>query len=537
MKVKKFLTITVVVLLIAAQSLGACTIFAVGKDATVDGSTMVSHTCDSNSDDFRLWLIPSMPEGTVRDIVVNGRAGGDFSQFPEVKDYGPGAMVLGSETYDKPTNQYLHSMYSFMNDKGLAMGESTCTYDRSTEQGKKLAEVLGRDEGILDCYCLQDMALETCSTAREAVEYMGAMIDKYGWNGAAECINICDGNEAWVFEAYGANVWCAVRVPDNAIFVAANRARINYIDFNDPENYAWSENIQSYALENGLWDGVSDFEPCNIYAYYKENNLGCTLREWRALSLLDSDLELDPFGDPDDYPLFVVPDEKVSVNTIHMLCSDYYQGTEFDCSRTVQSGPFGNPISNLNVYRPINMFRCTYIQIANVKSWLPEEARCLVWVGWGAPDSTYLTPIFASVNELPEQFGIGERLLPYDEESAWWVATGVQQTATINYDYAIDVIHGIRDPKMASIYKTTASIQDLAASMINVGMKDEAVELLTNYTTTVADDWHETWLALDKDLRSTLMFGNIDMKVPKASDWWTNIVNENLGDKLKPIED
>ena len=74
---KKILTVALVALLIAAQSLAACTIFAVGKDATVDGSTMTSHTCDSNGDDLRLWLIPSMAAGTERDVVVSGRAGAD----------------------------------------------------------------------------------------------------------------------------------------------------------------------------------------------------------------------------------------------------------------------------------------------------------------------------------------------------------------------------------------------------------------------------------------------------------------------------
>ena len=30
----------------------ACTVYGIGKDATADGSTMVTHTCDSTSDDF-----------------------------------------------------------------------------------------------------------------------------------------------------------------------------------------------------------------------------------------------------------------------------------------------------------------------------------------------------------------------------------------------------------------------------------------------------------------------------------------------------
>ncbi|MCK9330188.1 MAG: C69 family dipeptidase [Candidatus Cloacimonetes bacterium] len=276
MKTRKFLTIFAIVLLLAGQTLAACTVFAVGKDASADGSTLTSHTCDSNGDDFRLWLIPSMAEGTERDYVVNGRAGSDYSQFPEVKNYGSG-IVFDTVANDKDTNQYLHSMYSFINDKGLAMGESTCGFDTSTEYGKKLRALFNDNEGLMDCYMIQDLALENCSTAREAVQYMGALIDEYGWNGYCEIMPICDGNETWVMEAYGAKVWIAVRVPDNMAFVGANRARIDVIDQSKYE-YIMSANLYSFAKENGLWDGKSEFRPCQVYA--PSASFGCTLREW-----------------------------------------------------------------------------------------------------------------------------------------------------------------------------------------------------------------------------------------------------------------
>lgn len=537
MKLKKIFVVLTAVLFIVAESLGACTIFAVGKYASADGSTMISHLCDSNSDDPRLWLIPSMPAGTERDVVLNGRRGADYSQFPEVKDYGPNSMVLGSEVYDKPTYPYLHSQYSFMNAKGVAMGECTNGYDRGTEQGKKLKNVWNQYEGVMDLYCLQDMALENCATAREAVEYMGKMIEKYGWNGMAETVNICDGDETWILEAYGGPVWCAVRVPDDMVFVAANRSRIREIDFNDAQhaNYYWYSDIKKFALDNDLWDGKSDFSPCGIFS--PNHGIGSTLREWRCMNLLDPSLKLEPptKTDPDQYPMFVKPAKHVSVADIHRFCSDYYQGTEFDCSRTVESGPFGNPLSNRNVYRPVNMFRCTYIQIANVKGWLPDEAKCLTWFGWGAGDTTYLTPVFASVKSLPEHFGIGKRHEPYSTDSGFWVAAGVQQTATINYEVGSKVIKDFRDPKMEKIYAQTAMAQDLMAGMIKAGMKDEAIDFLTNYVSFVSNDWHDSWIELDALLRSKLMFGNVDMRVPKAPQWWTDIVNENLGDKLRPL--
>lgn len=58
----------------------ACTIFGVGKEATSDGSTIVTYTCDSTSDDSRVWIIPRMKggEGVKRDIVLNGNQYGDW---------------------------------------------------------------------------------------------------------------------------------------------------------------------------------------------------------------------------------------------------------------------------------------------------------------------------------------------------------------------------------------------------------------------------------------------------------------------------
>lgn len=529
MKKGKFLAILLIALLVGAQSLAACTIFAVGKDATVDGSTMISHTCDSTSDDLRVWLIPSMEAGTERDIVLSGRAGADYSQFPEVKDYGPTSMVLGSITTDKPTNQYIHGMYSFMNDKGLAMGESTCGYSSKTEQGQKLDAVFSRDEGIVDAYMLQDLALENCSGAREAVEYMGAILEEYGWNGSAECFNICDGNEAWVMEIYGGHVWVAVRVPDDSVFVCANRARINQFDFDDPENYLCTTGLREFSIENGLWDGEGEFVPCRIFCPNPGRTYS-TRREWAAMMLLDPSLNLDP-NDPDhdfNWPLFVKPQEKVSVETIHRLSSNYYQGTEFDVSQTFAAGPYGNPLYPGHD-RSINCFRCTYIQIANVKAWLPEEARCLVYFGWGAPDSTYLTPIWASQTELPAHFGIGVRNEAYNENSGWWVSSLVQQATTANYQSAIKDLHAFRDPAMKTQYAVTDAVQNQAAKLIKDGDKDAAVALLTQYANSQANWWFDEWKDLGNELISKYMFGNTNMKTSKPTEWWQkNVVEAGL---------
>ena len=543
---KKVLTVLMVLLLIGVHSAFACTIFAVGKDATTDGSTMISHTCDSNSDDLRVWLIPSMEAGTTREVVKSGRAGSDFSNFPEVV-YGPRAQVVDTYVNEKATNQYVHGMYSFMNDKGLAMGESTCAMSFSDDRGMASFFAFSelRDKGKWDCYMLQDAALENCSTAREAVEFMGKCLEEGGWaDFCCECINICDGNEAWIFEAYGGHEWAAIRVPDDMIFVAANRARIN-VYYEDNPDFMCSPTLKSFAIENNLWDGEGEFQPCMAYSWNDFNNMGCTLREWRAINLINPEVgkDLDPFGDANEYPLFVKPAEKVSVQTIKDFCSDYYAGTQFDLSRTVEAGDFGNVLYNnhntlkqdtqVGVARPINMFRATYVQIANVRADLPEEARCLVWVGWGAPSTCYLTPVFASATEFPEQFGRGVRT-EYDPQSAWWNQSVVQNLTTINYASAIQDVRAVRDPLQDNVYKQTAAAQEIAASLIETGRTDLAVQYLTNFMGNVADKWFDTYSALGDKLTQKYMNGLVDFKVPSRSEWWTNIVLENMGEKLKP---
>jgi len=519
-----FLLAVVLIISLCAQSAMACTIFGIGKDATEDGSTMVTHTCDSTGDDFRMWIIPEMKggEGVTRDIVMNGNTWGDWSNFPEEKNYGSG-LVMGEMPQPEDTYQYLHTNYSIMNEYGVAMGESTCWFIPNDEHTKKLNDLFfTNNTGIIDCYQAQHIAMERAKTAREAVQIMGDLVEEYGWNTSAECMNICDGNEVWIAEFYGLDLWCAVKIPDNAFFVAANRCRINEIDFDDPENYMWSPNLKQFAIDNGLWseDSGEPFEPANIYCPYSAPY--CNRREWRAFDLVAPSLELDP--NEDRYPLYVIPEKKLSVEDVRKLNSDYYQGTEYDASLKPEAGPFGNPLVEYTHERTINMYRATYHFIATVNANLPKEVRPLLYIGWGAPDSSYMIPLWASMTKLPSQLCTGSRYGKFDRDSSWWVSTYVQQTATQNYDSAIEEIYAARDPKMAEQYKTVADIQAAATALVEAGNSDAAIELITNYAYDNAIDWHNYWLEFGDELYGTYMFNRIDMNEAEYPQWWADIL-------------
>lgn len=531
-RIAKTIIALVVVCLIAAQSVFACTVFLVGKDATTDGSTITTHNDDSSGADFRLWIIPGMENesGAQRDLVMDSHNYADFSTWPYEKDYGNGTLVSQMDDVAE-TNAYLHSRYSFINDKGVAMGETTMSCQYVTDQDKKNREIMNKEKalGIIDCWNAQDIALERASTAREAVEIIGQLCEDYGWYDAGETINICDGTECWVIETYGGRFWVAFRLPDNAFFVGANRARITYIDW-DSEDWLYTEDIYEFAKENGMTTAEKkDFNPAATFA--PSSNAYSFRREWRAMDLVAPSLGLDPTNP--DLPLWVIPEQKLSVNDVFKLTGDYYQGTEYDVSKSPEAGPYGDPLVPQNVERTINLFRTCYVMIANVKEWLPDEAKCLVWYGYGAPDSTYITPLWPSMTELPEFYQIGSRYEEFRRDSGWWVNSYVQQVARINYQSAIQDIYAFRDPIMADVYATTEEIQAVASRLILEGNKDAAIRLLTDYGCVTATKWHEDWLKLGDQLLGRYMWGNKNMKTQAFSDSYKTMINEAREDYNK----
>lgn len=524
----------ILALILCANSALACTIVSVGKDATTDGSTISTHNDDSTGADFRLWIIPSMEggEGVQRDIVMDSHNYGDFGDYPNTKDYGKGTLIA---TMDQPeaTYAYLHSRYSFINEKGVAMGESTFSLDGDFRQTDVYKAIYAKD-GIIDCWNCQDIALERASTAKEAVEIMGKLIEDYIWYDAGETINVCDGNEVWIFEAYGGTIWAAVRMPDDMFFVSANRARINEFDFNDPENYMCSSTMKDFAIEQGLWKEGEPFTPADFFAPY--HGAYSTNREWRAFSLVAPSQEFD--FDAYRYPLFVKPDEKMSVMDVFKLKGDYYQGTDLDASRFATAGDFGNPLNWKNPTRTINMYRTCYVMIANIKAWLPEELRCLVWYGYGAPDSTFITPLWASQENLPSYYDHGSRYEPYDPTSGWWINTLVQDTAARYYENAIKRIYEVRDDRLLAQIDEVGQKQEAWAKMFEEGKKAEAMAELNAYANDTANAWFEDWTALCNELISLTVWSRVNQDGRifggNYSEWYQGIMDNA---PMKPLAD
>ena len=239
----------------------ACTNFLVGKDASSDGSTMISYAADSYGMFGFLHFSPSADwaEGTMREV-KDWDTGRPLGQIPQV-----------GHTY---------SVVGNMNEHQVTIGETTWG------GREELWDTVGVDYGSL-IY----IALERSKTAREAIEWMITLVNEYGYASEGESFSIGDPSEVWIMDLIGkgkgqkgAN-WVAVRIPDNAISGHANQARITKLPSDKVRStkeqkrlekklncvchgdWMWDKNLISFAKEKGYFSGADkDFSFQAAYA-------------------------------------------------------------------------------------------------------------------------------------------------------------------------------------------------------------------------------------------------------------------------------
>ena len=104
------------------------------------------------------------------------------------------------------------------------------------------------------------LGLQRAKTAREAIKVMTKLVEDYGYGDTGESISVADPKEAWILEIVGTGpggkgaAWVAVRIPDGYISCHTNISRIGEIPRNDPVNWMYSDNVESFAVSKGWYD-------------------------------------------------------------------------------------------------------------------------------------------------------------------------------------------------------------------------------------------------------------------------------------------
>lgn len=444
-----------------------CTTMILTKGATANGAMVVTHSDDDELSDQRVICVPAgtYPEGSVRPILPEAY---DYPRLVR-KDRGPyydtpgwpETQPLGAIPQVPHTFAYFDGNYGIVNEHNLMMGE--CTNGARYQPDPVSAEAAGPDRHVRLMYSseLSRIALERCTRAGEAVTMMGELIDEWGYYGEGETLLVADADEAWVFEMCALpsethhSAWVAQRVPDGEVFVAANTFRIRDVPGDDPDQLH-SDHLHADLKAVGYWDPaqapVLDWLPAISEGEY--NHPYYSLRRiWRVLDRVNPDLGLSPWVEGTytrAYPFSVPPNRKLTRMEIFDLYRDHYEGTQFDMTRGIAAGPYGDPHRFVGPYdgdqnapggrhampgaweRAISVFYQGYSFVLEMRPGAPEGAEGVMWL---APDVSYTSvfmPFWPSTATLPESVQTGNPR-DYDPEVAWWLFDFVGNWARLNW--------------------------------------------------------------------------------------------------------
>ena len=488
---------------------GSCTSIMVGRLATTDGSVITCHTCDGY---YRTWvdIFPhtSYEKGAVHTVYTG-------TLNPRVTSYDMRNVKKTGEIPEvEETYAFLNTAYPCMNEKQLAIGETTIGGRRE----------LRNPEGIFYIEELEKIALQRCTTAREAIKLIGNLAEEYGYGDYGECITIADPQEVWQFEITGSGkgkpsaIWCAARIPDDHVGVSANMPRISTIDFNDPDRFIYSTDLQKVAKDLGYWDGK---EPMKFWKVISSFDKAYSTREFYILSTMAPSLNLT--DDVEELPFSVKPDKKLSPRDIMKYYRETYEGTDFDNTKNLfvdvqRRDDKGNivteriksPVASawlspdlrrlLDALKPgvidykytIAQNWCCYSEVIQCRSWMPDEVGAIAWFSFDNPALSPRVPVFSGVLKLPESFKICGQF-NYTQDAAIWSFRETNRLAVIKWGDGRKLIEPAVKEFEDRAFEELPMVEKKVEELVKEGKHDEAKQYVTDYTNNFANAAMKRW--------------------------------------------
>ncbi|MBQ8673998.1 MAG: C69 family dipeptidase [Bacteroides sp.] len=487
---KSIFSLILMLALSVASSL-ACTNLIVGKNASADGSTIVSYSADS------------------------------YGLFGELYHYPAGIHKKGTmvDVYEWDTGKYLGQIEQARQTYNVIgnMNEYQLTIAETTFGGRP---ELVDTTGVIDYGSLIYLALQRSTSAREAIKVMTGLVEEYGYYSSGESFTIADPNEVWIMEMIGKGpgvrgaVWVAIRIPDDCIAAHANQSRIHRFDLNDKENCLYSPDVISFAREKKYFDGMNkDFSFANAYAPLDFGaRRYCEARVWSYYNMFtDRGSEFLPYiqGQSDTpMPLYLKPNRKISVQDIRQAMRDHYEGTPLDISNDFGAGAYHTPyrLSPLSFKhegkeyfneRPISTQQSGFVFVAQMRSSMPDPVGGVLWFGNDDANMTVFTPVYCCTDRVPQCYSRveGADYVTFSWKSAFWIYNWVANMVYPRYDLMMPDVRAVQ----SSLETTFSDAQEgIETAALRLWEKDpaKAKTFLTNYTELSAQSTVDAWKRL-----------------------------------------
>jgi dipeptidase len=476
----------IIFFLLSNTPVRACTNILVTRGASKDGSVMITYSCD-----------------------------GEFVPHPRIipaADHAPGDSLsfrLGDKVVKIPQPAHTYKVVALMNEHQLVIGETTFS-------GR---EELINPQGLFHYWTLMRLALQRAKTAREAIQVITGLVEKYGYRSSGETFSIADPNEAWILEMIGPGPgghgaeWVALRIPDGYISCHANKARIGTFPLNDPENCLYSKNVISFAIKKGYYDPKSG-QPFRFNEAYcpdtPRNRRYSDMRVWSIFRRAAPSKHFSPAyarGDQSaqPYPLWIKPDRKLSVADVFSLMRDHYEGTPFDMTQGIDAGPYGTPnrwrpiswkVDSVEYAweRPISTQQTGFSYVSQSRAWLPDGIGGLLWYGLDDTYTSCYMPVYCSADKFAKPLQTGS-LKKFSWDSAWWIFNLVANYANLKYSYMVKDIQKVQTELESAFLSAQPEVEKKALQWYGQN-PDSMRSYLTAYSVNAQNKVFERWREL-----------------------------------------
>ena len=389
-----------------------CTTIIIGQEQTADGSMIVARSEDWDAMEAKNYEIFEDTDNGPREFVAK-----DSPFRCELPEKALGYSALS------PYNLHGHWGSAGFNTAGVGMSATESIFSND--------EILKHDplveNGVAE-NSVFNITLPYIHTAREGVERLGMLIEKYG---IAEGFGIgfVDSKEIWYLETACGHRWLACRMPKDQYFVTGNQSRFRTYAPNDKENYLASADLIEFAEKHGLYNpaqGAFDFHE----AYARDIKLDTTYnypRVWGLQQFFSPEIKNDVTKNT--FPVFAKAAHKVTLTELRTAFRFHYDNTEHD------------PYLNSNPkepYRPVSIFRTTQTHLLQVRPELPQAIGCVNYVAMGMADLGVFLPLYQGITSYPEAYtkGNGES----SDDSAYWKFRKIMVLGMTNYNKYAPVI-------------------------------------------------------------------------------------------------
>ncbi|MDO4667426.1 MAG: C69 family dipeptidase [Streptococcus sp.] len=407
---RSIIALSAVILLFPFQTVEACTGFIIGKNLTVDGSTLYGRTEDLEPNHNKNFVVRERKYNKEGEVFVDKANQFEFKlpaisyKYTAVPDVTPEDGVFDEAGF---------------NEYGVSISATVSASANETIQ--KVDPYV--ENGIAESG-LTTVVLPHVKTAREGIELLAKIIDEQG---AAEgnIVTIADKSGVWYMEILSGHQYVAIKFPDDKFAVFPNTFFLGNVNLDDSENTIASKDVVKVAQDAKSYKEVNGaFHVAQSYAPPMED--ADRSRVWSGIKSLDPNADVQ--YDDEYFDLMHSTSEKLSLRDAMNLQRNRLEGTKYKPQDQMELDgkgiPQGKKSTDKTYKYPISNPNVMEAHIFQLKDSLPASTGGgIFWLAMGSPRNAPYLPFYGNIDNTYQAFQ--DSSTGYSTNSWYWTVSRI----------------------------------------------------------------------------------------------------------------